>query len=214
MLEVLTLAVGDLAANCHMVSSGRGSECIVVDCGGEAARVAELICERELEPVMLVSTHAHADHIAGNAELLQGFNGLVLAGHPAEADWYGRPSLNLSYFLGRSVKSPRPDRDVVEGDTCELAGAEIKVLHLPGHSPGSIGLLFDVSGGKGLIGGDVLFAGGIGRTDLHGGDSAQLARTINDKVLKLPDSTVVYTGHGPETTVGEEKRNNPFIVKI
>ena len=209
-LDVATLPVGELEANCYILSARGSPDAMVVDAGGDSSAIAEHMRSRSLAPVLLVSTHAYADHIAGAAELLDEFPGLQLAAHEAEADWYSRPSLNLSYFLGRPVKCPAPGRLLADGDALELADRRIEVLHLPGHSPGSIGLLFDGAPGRTLISGDTLFAGGVGRTDLHGGDGEVLMRSLA-RIMELPDETVVFPGHGPATTVGEERRNNPFL---
>jgi len=214
VLEVSSIVVGELAANCCIIFSPGTSEAVVVDCGGDADRVAGTLADLDLTPVLLVSTHAHVDHIGGNEDLLVRYDGLELAGHPAEAEWYSRPSMNLSYFLGRSVQSPAPSRLLDEGDTVELGGEKLTVMHLPGHSPGSIGLAFDCSDGSVVVAGDTLFAGGIGRTDLHGGDSETLMQTIHKRLLSLPDDTIIFPGHGPQTTVGTEQETNPFVVGL
>ncbi len=211
MLQITTLVVGDLGANCYIVHGGEGSECAVVDCGGDAAEVAAAIRSLKLTPRYLVSTHCHVDHIAGNSELMGEFPDMELCGHPFEFEWYPKPTLNLSYFLGSAVTSPVPTRQLDEGDSIDLAGEKLAILHVPGHSPGSIALCFESDRGAVVIDGDTLFAGGIGRTDFHGGDTAELMQSIAGKILALPDETILLSGHGPETTVGDEKRTNPFL---
>ena len=159
-------------------------------------------------------THAHCDHIAGAFDVVKAFSqggagALPVWVHEAERDWLSNPMLNLSALMGLPVTAPEAARLLREGDELELAGEKWRVLHTPGHSPGGITLWHEASGTA--IVGDALFAGSIGRTDFPGSSFEVLARSIREKLYKLPDETRVLPGHGPETTIGREKRSNPFV---
>jgi len=211
--DVDILCVGMLQTGCFVVTDKATDEMMVVDPGGdpETVLVSVRITGNELK--YIVNTHGHADHIAGNAELKQAFPGAQLCIHPADADMLTQPTKNLSAFLGLPVTSPPADRLLGEGDVVRLGEHGFKVLHLPGHTAGGIALYWagtDQVAGL-LFSGDALFAGGIGRTDFPGGDEKALITSIREKLLTLPDDTVVLAGHGPATTIGRERETNPFL---
>jgi glyoxylase-like metal-dependent hydrolase (beta-lactamase superfamily II) len=192
-----------------------GKDAIVVDpgCwnGSEEHELERYIVENGLAPVRLVLTHAHIDHVFGCAWMHTRF-GLRPQMHRLDL-----PVLHAAPQVGRMYgthcdPSPDPETYLDEGQTIELGGMVLDVLFVPGHAPGHIALY--CADQKFILGGDVLFQRSIGRTDLPGGDMATLERSIREKLYALPDDTVVYCGHGPTTTIGEERRHNPFIPGI
>ncbi len=154
----------------------------------------------------IILTHGHADHIAALSELKKKTKAMILI-HPADSDMLVEPSYNLSFFTGENLVCPEADKFLDDGDKIKLGALELEVLHTPGHSPGGISLFTD----RVIFTGDTLFCEGIGRSDLPGASHDQLLLSIKNKILSKPDDTRVYPGHGPETTIGEEKRSNPWI---
>ncbi len=213
-MQMDILTVGPLQTGCYIVSDKATDELMVVDPGGDPEMIVESVRMTGLRVKYIVNTHGHADHIAGNAQLKEHYPEAELLIHDLDAEMLTKPTKNLSAFLGAAVKSPPADRTVGEGDEIRLGANVFKVLHLPGHTPGGIGLYWpgteDVAGM--LFSGDALFAGGIGRTDFPGGDEATLLRVLREKLLPLPDDTWVLPGHGPQTTIGREKQTNPFLI--
>lgn len=201
--------LGPFAQNCYVVRTGSGSGCWIVDPGFEPGDVVERVRELRLRPEAIVLTHAHADHIAGIDEVLRAFPKTPVLLHEAEEKWLSDPLLNLSALSGRAVTAHGPDRVLKDGDVLTLEGMEWRVLHTPGHSPGSVTLHHAPSGTA--IVGDALFAGSIGRTDFPGSDFETLERAIKTRLYTMPGETVCYPGHGPTTTVGVEKRSNPYV---
>lgn len=201
------LVVGPLACNCYIVGDPDTKEAIVIDPGGEAEAISELLASNQLTVTQIVATHAHFDHIVA-AERLRELTGAPFRLHASDnvmLDWYQESAL---LFLGTELPPP-PDVDsaAAEGDTLTAGGAVLHVLHTPGHSPGSIVLVAD----EAVFTGDTLFAGSVGRTDLPGGDTDALVRAVREKLFALDDDLPAYPGHGPATTLGEERRFNPFV---
>jgi hydroxyacylglutathione hydrolase len=208
------VALGPFETNCYVVRpepARAGDPCWIVDAGFEPGDLIAMVREHGLRPELLILTHAHGDHIAGVRDVLAAWPKppVPILIHEAEREWLADPSLNLSLAIGMPVTTPGPDRVLREGDVLALGDSEWKVLHTPGHSPGGI-TLYNAADGVALVG-DALFAGSVGRTDFPGSDPRTLARSIREKLYTLPDETVVYPGHGPETTIGVEKRTNPFV---
>jgi glyoxylase-like metal-dependent hydrolase (beta-lactamase superfamily II) len=197
------IVVGGLETNCGLVYCPAGKECAVVDPGAEPERIIAAIAEEGLRPVLLINTHGHVDHTGANREIKDKY-GLPLLIHAADKDYLGRThNLELSLFLG-AQNSPPADRLLADGDVIEVGRGRLRVLHTPGHTPGGICLLGDGF----LLSGDTLFFEGVGRTDLPGGDPRRLVSSIRDKLMTLPDDIVVLPGHGPLTTIGQERAAN------
>ena len=199
------VVVGPLASNCYIVGSEASKEGMIIDPGDEAEVILGKVKDLGLEIRSIVLTHGHIDHIGALKEVKE-TTGAEVAIHTDEAKSLQRQS--SSTLLGLSYPTPLPpDRLLQDGDSLDIGDLHFWVLHTPGHSPGGICLL-----GEGVVfSGDTLFNFGIGRTDLPGGNSSQLMDSIQTKLMVLPDNTTVYPGHGPETTIGTERRGNPFL---
>jgi hydroxyacylglutathione hydrolase len=187
------------------------TDAIAVDPGFDSRSILQLLESRGRRLAAILDTHGHVDHIAGNAALKEAFPDALLIIGRNEVSALSDADLNLSGPFGIPITSPPPDRLVDDGETLEVAGFSFEVREIPGHSPGSVVFVCTTYDPPFVFGGDVLFAGSIGRTDL-GGNYNQLMSGIFAKLLNLPDSAMVYPGHGPATTIGKEKRTNPFIV--
>ena len=199
------------AENSFIISQTGNDQCLVVDPGFEPDKIKAVLHERQLCPVAILNTHGHSDHIAGNAFMKEHWPTIPLIIGAKEAEKLTDPTKNLSANYGIGLVSPEADQLVNEGDVLELAGLRLEVLETPGHSAGHVVFLHREGETWTLIGGDVLFRQGVGRTDFPDGDTDQLVHSIQHKLYTLADSTVVLTGHGPETTIGFEKANNPFV---
>lgn len=197
--------------NCYVVARPGRSDCVVIDPGLDPRAIFTELEDEALAPAMILNTHGHADHIAGNGALKEAYPGAPLVIGRHDAAMLADPALNMSAFAGFPITSPPADTLVAEGDILEVAGFQWEVFDIPGHSPGHVVYIQRFSTGQVVVfGGDVLFRGSIGRTDFPGGDHEALIRGIRLKLFMLPEETVVYPGHGPVTTVGREKRSNPF----
>lgn len=208
-VEIHTIESEPFAENSYVVWRPGADRAFVLDPGFEPEAILQFLADRGLALDAIVCTHGHVDHIAGNRALKEAFpTAPIVIGH-GDADMLVDPELNLSAGFGIPVTSPPKDRAVKDGDLLTVADIEMDVWELPGHSPGHV--VYRVRGEDVVFGGDVLFRGGIGRTDFPGGSLEQLLSGIRAKLWPLPDGTVVYPGHGPVTTVGREKRTNPFL---
>lgn len=205
-VRVRRFVLGDLATNAYLVWSPVTLEAMIIDPGGEVDELLAELEEAGLALEAVVNTHGHADHILGDADLLRATGARLLVGAD-DAPFLADASANLSLWLGRPLEVPPPDGLLRHGDMVEVGGTSFTVLATPGHTPGSITLY-----GEGMaFTGDTLFAGGIGRTDLPGGNEGMLLASIGRELLTLPDETLVFPGHGPETTIGRERSANPFL---
>ena len=208
-MRIETLIVGPLATNCYVLSCSDkccGAEAIIIDPGGSPEKIMDYVKRSGVAPVMIVLTHGHSDHMASAAGLAAEY-GIDVAMHGDDLD-----TLEMSVADAPMWGLGNPDsvpiaRKLSAGDTIEFGGEAGKVLHTPGHTKGGISILFDGA----VFVGDTLFARSIGRTDFFGGDMETLLASIRRELFTLDDDTVVYTGHGPATTIGEEKRENPFL---
>ncbi len=204
---VKQLPVGIIQANCYIAGCEETKEGVVIDPGDEGERILAEVEALGLKIKYILNTHAHFDHILANEELVEA-TGAPLALHPLDLPLL-RQNGGASFFGFEVPPSPEPDLELAEGDTITFGNYTLQVLFTPGHSQGHVsfyepqaGIIFD---------GDVLFAGGIGRTDLPGGDYETLLASINEKLMVLPDETVVCSGHGPVTTIGQERASNPWL---
>lgn len=186
-------------------------DCVVVDPGLQPRLIVEKLDALGLTPAAILCTHGHTDHIAGNEALQKRWPGLPIVIGRGDAPKLTDPVGNLSAQFGFDVRSPEADHTVVGGDTYEAAGLVWRVLDTPGHSSGHVTFVLEADGATHAVAGDVLFRGSVGRTDFADGDFEALRDSIHNRLFTLPDDTVVYPGHGPTTTVGEEKRTNPFV---
>ena len=199
------------AENTYVAHLEGRKDCIIVDPGLEPEKILQYVDSEELTPAAVLLTHGHADHIGGNQTLKDRWPDCPLVIGRQEAPKLTDAMLNLSGVFGEGVVSPPADVLLDEGDVYRAAGFELEVLEVPGHSSGHIVFIWKQHDPYVVFGGDVLFAGSIGRTDFPDGSFAELKQAIHEKLFPLPDDTIVLPGHGPPTTVGEEKRTNPFV---
>ena len=199
------LVVGPLASNCYIVGDEATNEGVIVDPADEAEIILQSVAEFGLTIRSIILTHGHPDHIAALKEVKEA-TGAEIAVHTSDSEYHRQQALALTFGF-RCPSLPPPDRLLKDGDSLDIGELHFKVIHTPGHTPGGICLL-----GHGvLFSGDTLFNYGIGRYDLPGGDYAQLMNSLQATLMALPDETIVYPGHGPKTTIGAERRDNPFL---
>jgi hydroxyacylglutathione hydrolase len=194
------------ATNCYLVGCPESREAAIIDPGGEASRILQLLRKHQLKGRYVINTHGHVDHIAANGEIKKA-TGADLLIHRVDALSLTDAKRSMLSFLGKEA-GPPADRELDEGDVIEIGHTvRLKVIHTPGHTPGGICLA-----GDGLIfTGDTLFAGSIGRTDFPGGSYESLINSIKEKLLCYDDQVEIYPGHGPRSTIGEERKYNPFL---
>ncbi len=203
---IKTLTVGPIMANCFILGCENTKSAVVIDPGDEADKILMALAESQLTVKYIINTHGHFDHVGANKKIKK-VTGAEILIHAADADMLEQISM-ASQAFGMSVEnSPPADRTIGEGDQITFGDITLNVIHTPGHSPGGIALSAD---GVVFVG-DSLFYGSIGRTDFPGGDYNTLISSIKNKLFPLGDEVVVYTGHGPETSIGQEKRMNPFL---
>lgn len=205
MIEFETIVVGALETNCYIIFNREG-EAIIVDPGGEPEKISLFIDNRNLRPLMIINTHGHADHCGGNKFLMERYSIPILM-HEADMEILRSFENKFIFPLMKGNPSPDPERFLIDEELIDFGGASLKIIHTPGHTPGSICIFADGI----LFSGDLIFSGSVGRTDLPGGSWSQLINSIRNKILVLPDDTLILPGHGPSTTVGEERENNPFL---
>ncbi|NLC71955.1 MAG: MBL fold metallo-hydrolase [Desulfuromonadaceae bacterium] len=205
-MMVHTLSVGPLDVNCHVVACSRSREALVIDPGGDEKEIWKLLTAEKLNLRIVANTHGHFDHAGGNAWLVRQ-SGADLLIHRQDRKLLEAICSQGAMFGCRLEASPLPSRFLEDGEVLSVGDLKITVIHTPGHTPGGVSFLVDGH----LFSGDTLFAGSVGRTDLPGGDFDALMASIRDRLLVLPDETIVHPGHGPDTTIGREKAHNPFL---
>ena len=209
-MKIDCLMLGEYQTNCYVLRSGEeATDCLVVDPGLGVEDLIAFLDEREIAPVAVLLTHGHIDHIAGIGALRRSYPDIKVLIHELDAEMLSDSATNLSDLMGRGFTAEPADVVLKDGSWIEQAGIRLQVLHVPGHSPGGICLY---SSEEGIVfTDDALFAESIGRTDFPGGSMSRLVGCIREKLWPLPDETVVYPGHGPETTIAREKVCNPFL---
>jgi len=210
-MEIQSFVLGPIQVSAYVVTDG--AEALLIDGPDGAEQMVAFVRERGVRPLALVNTHGHADHIQGNAFLKETWPDITLAIGKGDAPMLAHPMKNMSMLMAAWIKSPEADRLLTGGDTVTVGEASFEVLETPGHSPGGISLYCpEGPDGTGVVfTGDALFAGGIGRTDLPGMSEETLLTAIRERLLTLPEETVVYPGHGPASTIGREKESNPWL---
>jgi glyoxylase-like metal-dependent hydrolase (beta-lactamase superfamily II) len=201
-----TVSVGSMQVNCYVLACEEGGRAMIIDPGDQAHKIRSVLDKHRLIPSMVINTHGHFDHIARDDEF-----GVTVYVHKQDLPMLRDAEKNLSAVFSIPCSVNSQVKTLEDKETIKLDCIELEVMHLPGHSPGGIGLLMKSPRNDIVFTGDTLFWRGVGRCDLPGGEESALAESIKEKLFVLPDGTKVYPGHGPETTIGQEKNGNPFI---
>jgi hydroxyacylglutathione hydrolase len=201
------LPLGPIQTNAYIITN-ESNQCLIVDPGGEGARLINWLKKKSLTPLAILLTHAHFDHIGAVDEAVNKWR-IPLYLHENEKDWLQKPELNGSLKFGMSTTAKQADFLFSNEQVLHVGPYQLQVLETPGHSPGSVSFYFKDAGI--VFSGDALFAGSIGRTDLRGGSQSILLQSIHTKLMTLPEETVVAPGHGPDTTIQNEMDSNPFL---
>jgi hydroxyacylglutathione hydrolase len=201
------LLTGPIEVNCYILGCPETNEAVVIDPGGNGDRIIEVLDELKLKPVAIVDTHGHFDHVGGNASLMAHYDSVRLYVHADGLHYLMNAREHADYWNMPFEDSPEPTDLLHGGETISAGTLDLEIIHTPGHSPGGISIYLPGH----VFTGDALFDGSIGRTDLPGGDYDLLISTIRQRLLTLPDDTVVHPGHGPESTIGKERASNPFL---
>jgi hydroxyacylglutathione hydrolase len=211
ILQLATIVSLPFEQNTYIANFSGRNDCLIIDPGLEPQKILKHLDEHKLAPAALLITHGHSDHIGGNAALKERWPNCPIVIGEEDAAKLTDPWQNLSGPFGLPMVSPPADIIVSDGDVYEAAGFELKIRAVPGHSIGHVAYVWEESSPFVAWVGDIIFAGSIGRTDFPDGDFQQLISGIRSKLFILPDDTMLLSGHGPATTVGEEKRHNPFV---
>jgi glyoxylase-like metal-dependent hydrolase (beta-lactamase superfamily II) len=203
-----TIAVGAIDVNCYILGCSIHRKGVVIDPGDNSKSILDLIKKNKLEVTHIINTHAHADHVGANGKVKEALNVPILI-HKGDSDFLvSESNKEMAYFYGVNP-SPKADEFLNDGDIIDVCpDISLKVIHTPGHSPGGICLLYNGY----LFTGDTLFANSIGRSDLHGGSHKDLISSIKNKLMILDEKIKVFPGHGPSSTIGEERQYNPFLI--
>lgn len=209
-MKIDRLVLGEYENNCYIIrSSDEASDCLIIDTGLDIQPLLKFLEHGKLTPAAVILTHGHIDHIAGVETLREKFPSIHVYIHKLDTEMLINANVNLSLMAGNPFTARKADYFLDEGDTIEKAGVKLRVIHTPGHTPGGICLYSEKDGV--FFAGDTIFAGSIGRTDFPASSTKHLLEGIKKKLLTLPKDTVVYPGHGPQTTIGREKTDNPFL---
>jgi len=213
MIRVDTLTVGPFQSNCHIVSCGETAQAAIFDPGDEAERILGAVQKLRLHVTLIVCTHAHLDHVSALPPVVKTLGAPVLM-HRAELPIYDMVQAQAAMFGVPTPGRVPIDRYMEDGEMLEIGNLRARLFLAPGHSPGSVCALFEAESPPHVIVGDVLFQGSIGRTDLPGGDYDTIIHSLTTRFLPLSDDTIVHPGHGPDTTIGWEKKANPFLAPL
>jgi hydroxyacylglutathione hydrolase len=209
-MKIDRLILGAYQTNCYILRESKtAKDCLIIDTGLEAGELVDFLQRHNLNPVAAVLTHGHVDHVTGLVELRGRFPHTKVYIHKLDAGMLTGEKDNLSALAGVLSRPEAADFLLEEGDVIEQADIKLDVLHTPGHTQGGI-CLYSKDEGVVFVD-DILFADSVGRTDIPGGNAAQLIKSIKQKLCPLPDETIVYPGHGPQTTIAQEKAHNPFL---
>ncbi len=201
-----TLAVGPLAVNCYIIGSKEDNSAVVIDAGGNPKEIYNILKKHNLTLKFIINTHAHFDHVSG-VKPLQDLTNARFMLHQGDIPLLDSLNEQASFFGLPDIPAPTVGKPLADNEEILIGGEVIRVIHTPGHSPGSVCFLFDNT----VFVGDTLFAGSIGRTDLYGGSYTKIINSIKTRLFTLDNDVIVYPGHGEFTTIGEEKRHNPFF---
>jgi hydroxyacylglutathione hydrolase len=199
------VVVGAIETNCYIVAAASGHEALIIDPGADSDVIKKVLSRLNCSAGLIVNTHGHYDHIGADGDFA-----VPVVVHRDDSAMLQDARKNFSAIFGISFKVKNKVQYVQDGERISVGGLTLKVLHTPGHTSGGISLLMEKPQANIVFSGDALFAGSVGRTDL-GGSQEVLIKSIREKLLSLPDDTIVYPGHGPATTIGEERANNPFL---
>ena len=201
-----TVVVGPMQVNCYILACAEAQEAVIIDPGAEERKISRVLEKYRLKPAMVVNTHGHYDHIGCDDKF-----GVPVYVHKLDAAMLSDGKLNLSFFFALPYQVKARLVEVADGQVLQGAGISLQAMHIPGHTPGGMAFLLQGPGQGAVFSGDTLFRGGIGRSDLAGGDGELLVKKIKEKLLVLPGETKVYPGHGPASTIAGEKKDNPFL---
>lgn len=208
-MHIEQITVGMLQVCCYIAACDKTRQAVIIDPGGDEDKILSRVRDRDLQVKYIIATHGHPDHVCGNSRLKDA-TGAEIIMHRDDALFFWQPEV-IEYFSMLGLpESPKPDKLVVDGDIITFGSEELKVLHTPGHTPGGICLYSKPD----CFTGDTLFAGGVGRTDFPGGSTQELLESIRNRLLTLPDDTVIWPGHGyggSRSTIGTEAKSNPFL---
>ena len=212
MMKYVSLPVTAYEQNCSLLWCDESGEAVIVDPGGDVERISAEIDSRNLKPVAVWLTHAHLDHVGGTVPLAKRYGVPVIGPHEADRFWFDALQQQVQMFNFPPCEDFMPDQWLRHGDEVTFGKQVLEVLHCPGHTPGHI--VFFSRDAAVVFVGDVIFRGSIGRSDFPGGDQQQLLDSIRTQLFSLGDDVVVVPGHGPETTIGDERRSNPFVREL
>lgn len=210
LLHVESFEVGPLGCNCSIIADLTAKRAVVVDPGGDLPEIQARLAARGLAVDAIIHTHTHIDHVGATAGL-QRQTGARACIHEADRFLYELLPVQATMLRIRCPERTEVEGSLEDGAVVRAGAFELGVLHTPGHTPGSVSFVLTAPSGRRVFTGDTLFRRGIGRTDLWGGDTDQIHESLRGKLYTLPEDTVVIAGHGPETTIGEERRQNPFV---